>query len=259
MKRKERGREEDRGGTGVIYALRWSVHEAWHAWLMQVSQLTEVSDVAGYTTLSACRLGVAHADLNRHRRDGTSNHHHHHDKCHHNHHHDALNIPPPPPPLPPLPLCSQYAPPLHPPKKPNTPPNPKLTPLPYVAIPTFCKCTCFTNSTIIELGPASDNHPSLRHRSPSPAYQNDKRAASASCDQCNRDFCLQKYNLPICRDAEDKDVSTQCFQRDSVKDRVIVWGFIVGTAGLLGWAGVRGVLEGRVKQSGGTGGLGGGR
>lgn len=159
-----------------------------------------------------------------------------------------------------LSLCAASTPPpLPPPKKPNTPPNPKLTPLPYVAIPTFCKCTCFTNSTIIELGPASDNHPSLRHRSPSPAYQNDKRAASASCDQCNRDFCLQKYNLPICRDAEDKDVSTQCFQRDSFKDRVIVWGFIVGTAGLLGWAGVRGVLEGRVKQSGGTGGLGGGR
>lgn len=144
-----------------------------------------------------------------------------------------------------------------PPPTPN-PNTPKLT-SPPKAIPTFCKCTCFTNSTIIELGPASDNHPSLRHRSPpSPTYQNEKRAASASCDQCNRDFCLQKYNLPICRDAEDKDVSTQCFQRDSVKDRVIVWGFIVGTAGLLGWAGVRGVLEGRVKQQqGGGSGLGG--
>lgn len=145
-----------------------------------------------------------------------------------------------------------------PPPPTPSPNTPKLT-SPPKAIPTFCKCTCFTNSTIIELGPASDNHPSLRHRSPpSPAYQNEKRAASASCDQCNRDFCLQKYNLPICRDAEDKDVSTQCFQRDSVKDRVIVWGFIVGTAGLLGWAGVRGVLEGRVKQQqGGGSGLGG--
>lgn len=174
-----------------------------------------------------------------------------HHQCHHNHHHDALNIPPPPPPLLPLPLRSLYAPPPKPPPQP-----PQLTLL-FKAIPTFCKCTCFTNSTIIELGPASDNHPSLRHRSPPGGIE--KRAASASCDQCNRDFCLQKYNLPICRDAEDKDVSTQCFQRDSVKDRVIVWGFIVGTAGLLGWAGVRGVLEGRVKQSGGLGGVGGGR
>lgn len=231
-------------------------------WLMHVSQLTEVRDVAATLCLPACRLDVAHANLNRHCRDGTSkpsppSRHH---QCHHNHHHDALNISPPPPPLPPLPLHSQYVPALPNPIPPNhTPLKPPTNKSPSKAIPTFCKCTCFTNSTIIELGPASDNHPSLRHRSPSPAYQNEKRAASASCDQCNRDFCLQKYNLPICRDAEDKDVSTQCFQRDSVKDRVIVWGFIVGTAGLLGWAGVRGVLEGRVKQSGGTGGLGGGR
>lgn len=27
-----------------------------------------------------------------------------------------------------------------------------------------------------------------------------------------------------------------CFQRDSNKDRVIVWGFLLGTSGLLGWA-----------------------
>ncbi|KAK1836758.1 putative MFS transporter [Podospora conica] len=122
-------------------------------------------------------------------------------------------------------------------------------------IPTFCKCTCFTNSTIIELGPASDNHPSLRLRSPlHDTVVVDKRAASASCDQCNRDFCLKKYNLPICRDAEDKDVSTQCFQRDSVKDRVIVWGFILGTAGLLGWAGLKGVMERQGVVGAGAGG-----
>ena len=38
-------------------------------------------------------------------------------------------------------------------------------------------------------------------------------------------------------------MTTTCFQRDSRKDKVIVWGFILGTAGLLGWAGLRKVLE----------------
>ena len=68
------------------------------------------------------------------------------------------------------------------------------------------------------------------------------RAASSSCAQCNRAFCLN-YNLPICKDAEEKDVVTSCFQRDSRKDQIIVWGFILGTAGLLGWAGLRRLLE----------------
>lgn len=34
-----------------------------------------------------------------------------------------------------------------------------------------------------------------------------------------------------------------CFQRDSRKDQIIVWGFILGTAGLLGWAAVKRVAE----------------
>jgi hypothetical protein len=34
-----------------------------------------------------------------------------------------------------------------------------------------------------------------------------------------------------------------CFQRDSNKDRIIVWGFILGTTGLLGWAAVKKILE----------------
>lgn len=34
-----------------------------------------------------------------------------------------------------------------------------------------------------------------------------------------------------------------CFQRDSRKDQIIVWCFIIGTAGLLGWAAVKRALE----------------
>ncbi len=39
-----------------------------------------------------------------------------------------------------------------------------------------------------------------------------------------------------------------CFQRDSRKDQIIVWGFILGTAGLLGWAALQRVLEMRDGQ-----------
>lgn len=36
---------------------------------------------------------------------------------------------------------------------------------------------------------------------------------------------------------------TMCFQRDSNKDRIIVWGFIFGTLALLGWTVVRRLLQ----------------
>ncbi|KAK8878896.1 MFS transporter [Apiospora arundinis] len=127
--------------------------------------------------------------------------------------------------------------------------------------PTFCKCTCFKNSTIVPLGPkdASDNTPS--HAKPPPESSNrnlflrslnpfttddapqlSSRAASASCAQCTRKFCLD-YGFPFCKKAEEKDVVTMCFQRDSRKDQIIVWGFIFGTLGLLGWAGVKRITE----------------
>ncbi|KAI1427787.1 hypothetical protein F5Y12DRAFT_118609 [Xylaria sp. FL1777] len=94
--------------------------------------------------------------------------------------------------------------------------------------PIFCKCTCFKNSTLIQLGPQS------------------------SCAQCTHAYCLSQ-DLPICKDASaaDTDVLSTCIQRDSRKDQIIVWGFILGTAGLLGWAGARRVhelREGRKKR-----------
>ncbi|KAK3903978.1 hypothetical protein C8A05DRAFT_32274 [Staphylotrichum tortipilum] len=114
-------------------------------------------------------------------------------------------------------------------------------------VPSFCKCTCFQNSTIIPLGPQQKHDsPSPPGTSPPPTTRHlpslFSREASSSCTQCNRAFCL-KYNLPICKDAEEKDIKTWCFQRDSPKDRVIVWGFLLGTAGLLGWAGARRAVE----------------
>ncbi|CAN8098225.1 unnamed protein product [Discula destructiva] len=172
--------------------------------------------------------------------------------------------------------------------------------------PTFCKCTCFTNSTIIEIkpttsGPGIGSHLAEPPSSSPPTVDDDddddddeaelvddtsifltppsssssssssgnedttnlplrlaprapKRAAASSptCSQCNRAFCLAQ-SLPICKGAEEKDVVTMCFQRDSRKDMIIVWGFILGTAGLLGWAGLRKVIE--MRDASGAGGI----
>ncbi|OHF00962.1 hypothetical protein CORC01_03790 [Colletotrichum orchidophilum] len=107
--------------------------------------------------------------------------------------------------------------------------------------PTFCKCTCFKNSTIVALGPQHADGdppgkvpPASSRRDVSSADIH-KRAASSSCSQCTKAFCLSR-GIDFCRDAKDEDVQTMCFQRDSNKDRVIVWGFLLGTSGLLGWA-----------------------
>ncbi|OTB00501.1 hypothetical protein M426DRAFT_324277 [Hypoxylon sp. CI-4A] len=148
----------------------------------------------------------------------------------------------------------------------------------YVAAasaPTFCKCTCFKNSTLIQLGPQGDSASSFssskKPDSP-PSAQSlrslplEERAASASCSQCTRAFCLSQH-LPICKEAEENDIVAMCFQRDSRKDQIIVWGFILGTTGLLGWAAAKRVVElregkkatalglgGSIGNRGGTGG-----
>lgn len=112
------------------------------------------------------------------------------------------------------------------------------------APPLFCKCTCFTNSKIIQL---SANSPSSSPR------ELEDRAGSPSCSMCNRAFCREQ-RLPICKDAEEEDIFTTCFQRDSRKDQIVVITFIVSTLGLLGWAGVRKIIEKRKSLGGWAGG-----
>jgi len=102
--------------------------------------------------------------------------------------------------------------------------------------PSFCKCTCFTNSTIIPLS----THATMS--SPSPLEKSQTRATT--CADCNKAFCLEQ-RLPICKDAQEKDVFTTCFQRDSRKDQIVVLTFIATTVGLLGWAAARKVIEKR--------------
>jgi hypothetical protein len=69
---------------------------------------------------------------------------------------------------------------------------------------------------------------------------------------CNRAFCISQ-RLPICKGAEEKDVFTTCFQRDSRKDQIVVVTFIMVTVGLLGWAAIRKILERRKGDNTGRG------
>ncbi|KAF5022050.1 hypothetical protein F66182_5933 [Fusarium sp. NRRL 66182] len=111
--------------------------------------------------------------------------------------------------------------------------------------PTFCKCTCFKNSTIIPLGPKDDKSSSqLRRAVLDIPPQLEPRSKSKSCSECTKAFCL-KHGIDFCKDATEEDVTTMCFQRDSNKDKIIVWGFIVGTVGLLGWAAFKKVVAWR--------------
>ncbi|CAG8168736.1 unnamed protein product [Penicillium salamii] len=130
-----------------------------------------------------------------------------------------------------------------------------LASLTLASTPTsFCKCTCFSNSTIIPLDPAKSES-SIDHvlrfseRAPSselePSDEHTKRAQkyrSLSCNDCNRKFCLD-YELPICKGAKEDDVFTTCFQRDSKKDEAVVFIFIFATGGLLAWAACKPWIE----------------
>ncbi|KAI9827860.1 MAG: hypothetical protein M1832_004349 [Thelocarpon impressellum] len=117
--------------------------------------------------------------------------------------------------------------------------------LSHASPPTrFCKCTCFSNSTIIPLGgqpPPSSHDAPTQHppRTPSTGDggkgSEKKKESGGSCASCNRQFCLA-YNLPICKGAAETDVFTTCFQRDSRKDEAVVFVFIAATVGLLAYA-----------------------
>ncbi|KAF2645050.1 hypothetical protein P280DRAFT_391902, partial [Massarina eburnea CBS 473.64] len=100
---------------------------------------------------------------------------------------------------------------------------------------SFCKCTCFGNSSIVALdSPVESKAPALER------FDLDDRAAKSAakktCNDCNRQFCL---SYPFCKGEKEEKVFTTCFQRDSAKDQAVVWLFILATGGLLSYAGVR--------------------
>lgn len=108
--------------------------------------------------------------------------------------------------------------------------------LSLAASPTsFCKCTCFGNSTIVAL----DAHAATKK--PAAPELHRPRASKKSCNDCNRQFCL---GYSFCTGEKEENVLTTCFQRDSAKDQAVVYIFICATVGLLGWAGLRPWVEG---------------
>lgn len=108
-------------------------------------------------------------------------------------------------------------------------------------MPSFCKCTCGKNSTIISLDFETSESlllrdlPASQQLSSAPPNILAKKAAASACAKCTKAFCLSQ-KLDICKDTKEEDVVTSCFQRDSNKDKIIVWGFIIGTVGLLSYA-----------------------
>ncbi|ETN43438.1 uncharacterized protein HMPREF1541_02597 [Cyphellophora europaea CBS 101466] len=124
---------------------------------------------------------------------------------------------------------------------------------------SFCKCVCFNNSTIIALNPpdnSKSSHSSLKFSRTVPALaprapadektednpNNDEEAKKdathhhkPTCADCNRAFCLSQ-GLKICEAAKEEDVFATCFQRDSLKDELVVILFVACTGGLLAWA-----------------------
>ncbi|MCJ1367949.1 hypothetical protein MMC16_007085 [Acarospora aff. strigata] len=98
-----------------------------------------------------------------------------------------------------------------------------LSTISLAASTSFCKCTCFSNSTIIPLNAASPSRTAvahntlhlLQHRADSDSDGDNKVKSSTqragNCNDCNRQFCLN-YNLPICKGAGEEDVFTTCFR-----------------------------------------------
>lgn len=98
---------------------------------------------------------------------------------------------------------------------------------------SFCKCVCFTNSTIIALDPPASSPTSPAFRSALFASRADgansdagldddgrdrKEYRAGNCNDCNRQFCLD-YNLPICKGARVEDVFTTCFRTSNILKR----------------------------------------
>ena len=132
--------------------------------------------------------------------------------------------------------------------------NPALTAL--TSTPgSFCKCICNTNSTIIALNPSTTTSAARVARASDSASGAPKHH-KLTCADCTRSFCAS-YNLPICKDVDEDKIFTSCFQRDSLKDELVIYLFLAVTTGLLVWAGAKPWIEKLWEKSGfGSRGLG---
>ena len=111
--------------------------------------------------------------------------------------------------------------------------------LPYLAPTSFCKCTCFSNSTIIPLNAPRPTPPYQQQQFPSrllldtrdqydsngvergggggreekakKGAEDRKEFRAGNCGDCNRQYCIDAH-LPICKDATVGDVVATCFR-----------------------------------------------
>ncbi|KAI5310318.1 hypothetical protein KEM55_008550 [Ascosphaera atra] len=103
---------------------------------------------------------------------------------------------------------------------------------------SFCKCTCSSNSSIIELDHLTFT-PAQTSSSSSSKNNDASKKTHPQCSDCTRKFCLE-HAQPECQGVRDEEeIITECFQRDSKKDKAIVYVFIITTASLLVYAAVK--------------------
>ncbi|ORY05620.1 hypothetical protein K493DRAFT_310876 [Basidiobolus meristosporus CBS 931.73] len=76
---------------------------------------------------------------------------------------------------------------------------------------SFCKCVCGTNVTIVELN----------------------EGTSKTCLDCTKAFCLTRDSHFCSGAGNGADLLAICFQRDSYKDQVVIYVFLIITGGLL--------------------------
>lgn len=105
----------------------------------------------------------------------------------------------------------------------------------YLAPTLFCKCTCFSNSTIIPLNaPRASSHQQMSLLLLHTRNQDDgnrdggsggggggdegkkgnedrKEFRAGNCGDCNRQYCIDAH-LPICKDVTVGDVVATCFR-----------------------------------------------
>lgn len=83
---------------------------------------------------------------------------------------------------------------------------------------SFCKCICFTNSTIIPLNASSisTSTPQLlplpRRDDETSTQQQQQQHKRLTCADCTKAFCLDQ-DLAICKGAKEADVFTSCFRK----------------------------------------------
>lgn len=80
----------------------------------------------------------------------------------------------------------------------------------------ICRCDCGTNYKIVEL-------------------PDEGLGYTAACTNCTKKFCLSQ-NFTICEGVDEMLVSSSCFQRESLKEQLFIYTFIIITTGLLLYA-----------------------